>query len=787
MRCLKCRFENPEGTLYCGKCGTRFAPAEDSSVSPTMTLHTPSKELARGSVFAGRFEVIESLGRGGMGTVYRVMDKKISEEIALKLLKPEVAADINTIERFKNELKLARKITHKNVCRMYDLNEEEGTLYITMEYVSGEDLKSLVRRAGQLSVGKAISIAKQVCEGLAEAHRLAVVHRDLKPQNIMIDREGNVHIMDFGIARSLRAPEFTEAGMIIGTPDYMSPEQVAGEATDQRSDIYSLGVILYEMVTGRVPFEGDTSLSVALKHKTEIQTDPCEFNAQMPQALSRLILKCMEKAKELRFQNAEDLLAELANIEAEVAPEKKIKAERKSIAVLPFKDLSPQRDQDYFCDGLAEELINALTQVKDLRVAARTSSFSFKGKDVDIREIGKKLNVGTMLEGSVQKAGNRLRITAQLINIAGGYHLWSQRFDRDMEDIFAIQDEISMAIVDKLRIEILESEKEKIIKRHTQDKEAYNLYLKGRFFWNRRHEGDMLRAIQLYQQALAKDPHYALPYVGIADVFNVFGLWSFIPPKEAYSKAKAALLKALEIDDTLGDAYTSLAFITALYEWDWPTAEKYFKRGIELNPNNSYAHGWYAITLSGKDRFEEALSYAKRAFELEPLSPLMNALYGVALGIAGKHDEGIEQLHKALEMEPNLPMGHLFLGMVSLFPERYLEEAIDHLQKAFNLGVNFALGWLGLAYAKAGKRDEALKILCQLEEISKEKYIAPVLKALVYFGLGMLDKAFEQLEQSYLARDYYLYFLKVPRLFTLAQKAYEDPRYKVLAEKIGPQ
>ncbi len=468
-KCPRCQTENPSDSKYCKECAAPLPSEEKPQDSPTKTFVTPVEELVRGATFADRYEIIEELGRGGMGTVYRVMDKKINEEVALKLLKPEVAADVKTIERFKNELKLARKITHKNVCRMHDLNEENGTPFITMEYVAGEDLKSFTRRAGKLSAEKAISFAKQVCEGLAEAHRLDVVHRDLKPQNIMIDRKGNVHIMDFGIARLISVSEMTEEGVIIGTPHYMSPEQVSGETADHRTDIYSLGVIIYEMVTGRVPFEGDSALGIALKHQSEAPKIPRELNVQVPEGLSRLILKCMEKDREQRFQSVEDLFSDLTAIETEITGEKEISVKGKpdvqippdqehikSVAVLPFKDMSPQRDQDYFCEGLSEELINALTKVKDLKVAARSSSFSFKSKDEDIREIGKILNVGTVLEGSVQKSGNQLRITAQLINVSDGYHLWSERFDRTMDNIFAIQDEISMAVVDKLKGELSE-------------------------------------------------------------------------------------------------------------------------------------------------------------------------------------------------------------------------------------------------------------------------------------------------------------------------------------------
>jgi serine/threonine protein kinase/lipoprotein NlpI len=759
------------------------------------TLQIPTKALLRGSTFANRYDVLEELGRGGMGRVYKVFDKRIKDEVALKLLRPDIADDPQVVERFSNELKFARKIVHKNVGRMYDLGEEEGILYITMEFVPGEDLKAFIKRAGQLSIGKSITIVEQVCEGLVEAHKLGVVHRDLKPQNIMIDKSGNAHIMDFGIARSLSAEGITDAGVIIGTPEYMSPEQVGGEDVDQRSDLYSLGIILYEMVSGRVPFQSDSAFAVGMKHKSEKPQAPQTIDPQIPDNLNRMILKCLEKEKEKRFQTAEEILSELKVIKESFTTTREIsgelktitvpraqEAEEKSIAVLPFVDLSPQKDQEYFCDGLAEELINSLTHISELRVPARSSSFSFKGKDIDIREVGKALNVETVLEGSVRKAGNRLRITAQLINVADGYHMWSERYDRDMDDIFAIQDEISLAIVDNLMVKLLKGEKTKIVKRHTENKEAYNLYLEGRYFWNRRHEGDMMKAIECYQMALQKDPLYALPYVGITDVFLVLGLWSFIDPKEAFAKAKDSINKALEIDDSLGEVYSSMGFINVSFEWDWAAAEKNYKRGLELNPKYAYAHGWYAVFLVTQKRFDEAVEQARQAVELEPLSPLMNALQGVILGFGVGVEKGREQLHKALEMEPNLPMGNLWLGQIYLTPPEDYGKAIVHLQKAAQLGMTFALGWLGLALVHAGKKDEAAKILDQLDEISKQRYVSPVQKALIFLGLDREDEAYEQFELAYQAREPFLaYFL----LDWVPGPVRSDPRYIAILKKIG--
>ena len=479
MKCPKCHSDNPDTSRFCADCGAELLPAEDISVSYTETLQTPIKKLTTGSTFAGRYQVIEELGKGGMGNVYKVFDKKIKEKVALKLLKPEIAADEKTIERFSNELKFARKISHRNVCRMYDLSEEEGAHYITMEYVPGEDLKSMIGMIGQFSAGKTIYVAKQLCEGLAEAHRMGVVHRDLKPQNIMIDREGNARIMDFGIARSLRTKGITEAGVMIGTPEYMSPEQVDAKEVDNRSDIYSLGVILYEMVTGRVPFPGETPLSIAVKHKTEQPRNPREFNAQIPEDLSRMIMRCMEKDKEKRYQGAEELLSELEKIEKGIPTTEKVIPKRvpltsaeikekigkvkwknlllyggaavllvllilggfylftgrqgpiDSIAVLPLENLSGDPEQDFFADGMTEVLIADMAQISSLRVISRKSVMRYKRTEKSLPDIARELNVDAVLEGSVMRAGDKVRITVQLIQAEPEQHLWAKSYERD--------------------------------------------------------------------------------------------------------------------------------------------------------------------------------------------------------------------------------------------------------------------------------------------------------------------------------------------------------------------
>jgi serine/threonine protein kinase len=823
IHCPKCSTDNPDTLKFCGECGTQLPTPDDIEV--TETIEAPKEELTTGSIFAGRYQIIEELGKGGMGKVYRVLDKKLKEEIALKLIKPEIAKDKKTLERFHNELKLARKISQRNVGRMYELMEVEGTHFITMEYVPGEDLRSSIRRFGQLPVGKSISIAKQICEGLAEAHRLGVVHRDLKSNNIMIDKEGNARIMDFGIARSLEAKGITGAGVMIGTPEYMSPEQVEGKEVDQRSDIYSLGVVLYEMLTGQVPFEGDTPFTIGVKHKSEMPQNPNELNTQIPDDLNSVILRCLEKDKERRYQSPGDVRSELINVEKGIPTTEKAVTERKpltsreitvhfslkklfipasvfitvvavgaiawllffqkasvspapgksSIAVLPFADLSPQKDQEYFCDGLAEELINRLTNIENLRIPARGSAFSFKGKDLNIQEIGEKLNVEMVLDGSVRKAGDKLRITAELVGVADGYPVWSKIYERKIEDTFALQDEISLAIIDSLQIKLLGKEKANLVKRYTHDLEAYELYLKGRYFWNKRTEEDMRKSVEYFEQAIEKDVTYALAYAGLADSYITIGSWGHLSPREAYPEAKKAALKALEIDDLLAEAYNALAYVKHIYEMDQTGAEEGFKRSIALNPNYATAHQFYSEFLVAMGRPDEALAEIKRAQELDPLSLIINAIAGWPYRLKGEYDKAIEQYKKTLEMDPDFRPAHAYLARAYRDKGMY-EEALKEYELLNDLEK------IGITYAEMGRTAEAKEVMNELIEQSKHRYVSPIELARICFTIGENDQGFQWLEKAYEGREVGLNWLKTSRVFDNVRS---DPRFQDLLEKMG--
>ena len=459
------------------------------------------------------------------------------------------------------------------------------------------------------------------------------------------------------------------------------------------------------------------------------------------------------------------------------------KVRENSIAVLPFIDMSQQKDQEYFCEGMAEELINALTKVTRLQVASRTSAFQFKGKGYDISEIGRKLNVQSVLEGSIRKAGNKLRITAQLVNVSDGYHLWSEKYDREMEDIFAIQDEISLAIVDNLKVILLRDEKTKLVKHHTENKEAYNLYLKGRYFWNKRSEVGFSKAFGFFQSAIEIDPLYALPYIGIADTYNISGYFCFIPPSEAFEKAKAAAIKALEIDKNLSEAHTSLGWIHTYYDRNWILAEKEYKLSIKLNPDYATGHEWFAIFLAGRGRFNEAITEIKKALELDPLSIMISAIFGCIFIFTRRFEEAIEQFRKTLEMNPNFPFAYIWQGITYCLIGDYDKAFVSLLKsEALAKDMTYGLGFLGMAYALADQNTKALKVLEKMEKLSENKYVSPMYKALIFIGLGNKDKAFTYIDKAFIERDPFLFYIKTLPIFDSLRL---DPRFIELLKKMG--
>jgi serine/threonine-protein kinase len=834
MKCPKCDTDNTDAARFCSNCATSLIGAEEAQPLPTQTIEAPREELTTGSTFAGRYQIIEELGKGGMGKVYKAVDTRINEKIALKLIKPEISSDKKTLERFGNELKLARKITHKNVGKMFDINEEQGTHYITMEYVSGQDLKGFIRQSGQMGIGTAISIAKQICEGLSEAHKVGVVHRDLKPNNIMIDREGEVRIMDFGIARSLKEKGITGAGVMIGTPEYMSPEQAEAKEVDQRADIYSLGVILYEMVTGRVPFEGDTALSIAMKHKGESPKDPKEYNAQIPDDLSRLVLKCLEKDRDKRYQSAGELFSELNNIEKGIPttdrgiPKRKPitskeitlsfsakklvipvlaviaitivglflwhpwsrttapleQSDKPSIAVLPFDDFSAQKDQEYFCDGMTDELIAKLSKLKALRVIPRTSMMRYKNTKKDIKEISRELMVTSILEGSVRKEEEDIRVIATLINVSDNSQIWSETYDRRLESVFVIQSNIAEAISNALLAKLSADEKVKLLKNPTDNLDAYNLYLQGRFFWNKRTKEGLNKALEYFKQAAEEDPTYALAHAGMADVYSMLASYNILHPRQAYSQSKASSIRALELDENLAEAFSSLAWAKLHLDLDWAGSESDYKRAISLNPNYETAHLWYSSRLFREARWKEAFVEQQKAQEIDPFSLAIRAMKAALYYFARDYDKAIEYSNKTIEMDPTFHWAHTILGDAYIQKSMF-KEAVEEKKKAANLSGS-SKDRLELAYAQgsSGNRKEAIRILGDLLNRKSYEYVPLSEIASVYVSLGETDEAFKYIQKAIEEKEitWNLLNLKVdPKMDSLRS----DPRFADLLKKIG--
>jgi len=731
VKCPKCQSDNPDKKKFCGECGTQLIPSEEIS-APTETLQAAKEELTTGSTFAGRYQIIEELGKGGMGKVYKALDTEIREKIALKLLNPEISSDRETIERFRNELKLARKIAHRNVCKMYDLGEEKGTRYISMEYVAGEDLKRFIRKVGQIPIPRTISIAKQVCEGLEEAHRLGVVHRDLKPQNIMVDEGGNARIMDFGIARSIRGKGITGAGVMIGTPEYMSPEQAEVKEVDQRSDIYSLGIILYEMVTGQVPFEGETPLGIAMKHKSEAPRHPNELNAQIPEDLSRLILKCLEKDKDKRYQSTGEVHSQLENIEKGIPTAERIVPKEKplttreitvtlrlkklfipalivaaiavvgiviwqllpqrepalatpdipSIAVLPLVDLSPQKDQGYFCDGMTEAIIEKLSQLRGLKVSSRTSVMRYKNTDKDLTEISKELSVATILEGSVQREDDNIRIHAQLVNVADNFHVWSDHYDRKLTSVFAIQSDIAQQIARVLKARLTPEEEERLARKPTENLTAYDYYLKGRQYYVRYKKQDNENSIKLFKKALEFDPDFALAYAGLGDSYAQRTM-KFDFPDQWYDAAIEASEKAIALSPDLSEGYKALGLAYMGKGWN-RKAKRANQKAIELNQNNEQAVGnlgWCYLLLG---EFDKAEPWFKKVLSISPTLPFSYYQMGVMYFSLDDYARAEQWLKKALELQPDFFLAISYLTEIYLIQGKY-QKALEHSQKWLSL------------------------------------------------------------------------------------------------------
>ena len=733
MKCPKCKTDNPADSKFCKECA---APLPSSKEIPvTETLETPTEELTRGTTFAGRYEIIEELGKGGMGKVYRVEDKKIKEEVALKLIKPEIASDKKTIERFSNELKMARKIAHRNVCRMYDLGEEKETHYITMEYVPGEDLRGMIKMMGQLGAGKSISIAKQVCEGLAEAHRLGVVHRDLKPSNIMIDKEGNARIMDFGIARSVKGKGITGAGIMVGTPEYMSPEQAEVKEVDQRSDIYTLGVILYEMVTGRVPFEGETPLGIAMKHKSEAPQDPRELNSQLPEDLSHLILKCLEKDKEKRYQSAGEVRSELSRIEEGIPTTERIEPKRKPttskeitvtlrkpwlmvaalvvavivvglgiiyfrsekpilspvqkrLVVLPFKNLGPPEDE-YFADSITDEIRAYLAQIERLSMIARTSAYQYKKTDKSIRNIGEELEVDYILEGTIRwqkfpDGSSRVRVIPELIKASDSTNLWTDVYDEDITDIFEVQSAIAEQVAEALDITLAEDKRKALQTKPTDNLEAYNFYLRGMDYLHRGSTEEECRiSIQMFERTIELDPHFALAHARLVRAYaRLYWIYYFRVDKSLVAKAKEAADKAYELSPDSPWTHWALGYYYYHCHMDYERAlEHFYKAQKGLKDAGDLLAG-IAYVQRRQGKYEQAIVNLKKSIDLDPHS--LSHMYEIAQSylFMRNYAESERYSNRAISLAPDYTQAYAWKIRLYLAWEGDIKKALKVIEEA---------------------------------------------------------------------------------------------------------
>ncbi len=837
MKCPKCFTENTQDSRFCKTCATPL-PAVESEISLTKTLETTTDALARGIIFAGRYEVIEELGAGGMGRVYRVYDKKIEEEVALKLIRPDIAAEKRTVERFRNEIKTARKISHKNVCRTHDLGEEGMALFITMEYVRGEDLKSVIRRMKVLAPGTAVSIARQVAEGLGEAHRLGVVHRDLKPSNIMIDKDGNAKIMDFGIARSLARPGTTAEGAIIGTPEYMSPEQVEGKPADQRADIYALGVILFEMVTGRPPFEGETSLAVAHKHRYEPAPDPQTLNPQISPDLGRLILRCVEKEREKRYKAVGEFLSELEAVEAllptaeraptgrpatghKPTPSKTITVKftpRKllipavalaviaaivigltkflpksptasidSIAVLPFRSLSADKEQEYWADAITVALTGKLGQVSGLkRVISSQSAMTFKGSNKRASEIGRELSVTGLVQGSIIRAENQVRISVQLVEAKTEKQLWSQEYDYETKDILALQNKATKAIIAEIGVKLTAAEDRRLSGAKQVNPSAFDAYL--RLLYKSTAQQSLEEGLRNQEEGLKEiirqDPGFALAYVELAQVYFSQAGMCVLPAKVGFEKCRETALKALEIDDSLGRAHVLLGMTKVFLEYDWMEAEEEIKLGLKFSANDTYALGYYGYFLAYLGRFEEAVRAAQRAVDIDPLDERIRRFLGWVYYHARRYDEAIEIFARVIKAYPNDVLSNEYL-LTSYFCKNMRKEALAQAEKLMTLpdaeADHTILSFTGYVYGALGEKRKAKDHLEKMLLLAQKGFVDPQAVAFVYVGLGDINLALEYIERAY-EQGTFLAQIKVePALDPLRG----EPRFQAILKKIG--
>ncbi|MCG6955832.1 MAG: protein kinase [Gemmatimonadetes bacterium] len=770
------------------------------------------------SALADRYLIERELGRGGMATVYLARDLRHHRQVALKVLNPAVATSLGA-DRFLREIEVAAGLQHPNIVTVFDSGDARGSLWFTMPYVEGETLRDRLQREGQLPLGDALRIATDAARALEHAHQHGVLHRDVKPENLLLTNDGSTMVSDFGIARAWGEVEgMTETGVVVGTPAYMSPEQAAGERTlDARTDIYSLGCVLYEMLAGEKPYHARTAQGLLAKRLSQ-PVPPLHVTRDIPTAVEETVTRALARAPADRHASAGELARALQALDVSgrsaSVPTRGRPARRRwlawgtlatvlagggvlatrligggdadlpaSVGVLPFADLSEARDQEYFSDGLTDELITSLSKVNGIQVAARTSSFRFKGQDVDVKEVGRELHVGSILEGSVRRSGDRVRITAQLVSTRDGYQLWADAYDRRLADVFAVQEDIARAIASALQVTLGTRDNGVLEARPTGDVQAHDLYLKGRFAWNQRTAAGMQEAVQYLEEAVARDPGFALAWAALADAYVLVIPYSGASQAETWPKARAAAERALALDSTSGEAHTALAYGTMIYDWDWAAAEKEFRQAIAVDPTYPTGHQWYGDFLWSQGRLDEALEQMRKAQRLDPLSLVIGTELGTTYYLRRQYDQAEQAVREVFKLDPNYPHGAYLLGQIRIQEHRY-PEAIESLRKALDLGgfQEDLAGALAYAYAASGDKDAATRYTAELEKRLAEGTVGPFALALAYAGQEDLTRAFAYLSRTIDVRDPFL-----PEDFfdPLLDPLRADPRFAALEKRMG--
>jgi serine/threonine protein kinase/Tfp pilus assembly protein PilF len=757
----------------------------------------------------GRYEIRSQLGTGGMGEVYLAQDTKLDRRVALKILPPNLAEDNDRMSRFVREAKSASALNHPNIITIHEIGELNGLQFIATEYIEGETLKTRLE-SETLSVKATLEIALQVVSALDAAHQAGIVHRDIKPDNIMVRGDGIVKVLDFGLLKLTTANRSevdtegqtkmrvrTSEGVIMGTTAYMSPEQARGQEMDARTDIWSFGCVLYEMLANQQAFQGETMTDVLANIIHREPDSIVAYRRDTPAELERIIAKAVRKNRDERYQSAKELFNDLQQLHTRLLVEAEIirsgEGERvpqiqpapflSSIAVLPFSNLSAEKDNEYFSEGLTDEIIMTLSKLQMLKVISRGSTVRYAKEGKTHKQTASDLGVQYLLEGSVRRYGSELRITAQLIDAFRDEYVWAETYRGTMKDIFDIQERVAAEIAQALQLRLSPDEKQKLKKRPTENTGAYQLYLQGRFFWNKRSEEGLKTAIRYFEQAIEKDPHYAVAWAGIADSYSLLGEFGNIPRKELYPKARAAVNKALEIDNRLAEVHTSLASILMLSEWDWANSEKEFKLALELNPNYATAHHWYSQWFLNMGGLEDSLRTIARAAELDPVSQAILKDQGLALYYNRQYDEAMEAARKTLELDPNYAAAHRLLSLAYQAKEMFDDALVEHEKWAALTGNKVeAAVTLAQLYAVSGQTEAAKRLV---ESVERDKLVTQQVSrglALVYTALGENDIAFKYLEESYARHEESILSLKVdPKVDPLRS----DPRFTELLKKIG--